>query len=456
MKTFYDQFGKPLKAGYKASSLRSRKNDFLNNVSSIEYTEEDVLSSAGRNRMLSVARDSLRNNIITASIMDCLTTNIGSVAYKSVTGNEDYDNARNKYFKKYFNHIEVGGYDISEVIGLVIRELALSGDCLVLQLRNGLCQLIPSERIASSPNPKFQKPDETAGLRVNKTGKITHFRIVGYSKNGGLDYDKGTYIPAKDAIFIRNVERISSLRGVGYIWNCLPALTDLLEIQEAYTQKIKVSSLFAAYITSNNAYSDRWNLNEAEEGLRSTYTELNNGQLMLLEDGETMGSVSFGGNAEVKEYLLWLTTWVASSFGLNLESCIGYSSATFASSRISKSQSNFRLKRYRQFLENNLLKRLVRWKNYKGEKEGDLEPFEEDEERFENFSLNWTTIPSLDEKLRGEADKLIVENNLASYSTVFAERGLDFEEELPKIARDKKLLRQMLGEDQKDIESEPN
>ncbi len=63
-----DQFGKPLNAGYKASSLRNRQRDYQANSSSIEKTEESVLTPSGRSRMLSRARDSYRNNIITAII----------------------------------------------------------------------------------------------------------------------------------------------------------------------------------------------------------------------------------------------------------------------------------------------------------------------------------------------------------------------------------------------------
>ena len=89
-----------------------------------------------------------------------------------------------------------------------MQELALAGDCLILLLKNGRIQLIPSERIASSRNPDLRKPDEITGVRVNKLGAITHYRIVNYDPSGKLDKDKGTYIQAKDAIFIRNQNRI--------------------------------------------------------------------------------------------------------------------------------------------------------------------------------------------------------------------------------------------------------
>ena len=49
-----------------------------------------------------------------------------------------------------------------------MMELALAGDCLILLLKNGKIQLIPSERIASSNIQEKRKPDEISGLRVNK------------------------------------------------------------------------------------------------------------------------------------------------------------------------------------------------------------------------------------------------------------------------------------------------
>ena len=69
-------------------------------------------------------------------------------------------------------------------------------------------------RIASSKNPDLRKPDEISGVRVNKLGAITHYRIINYDATGKLDKDKGTYISAKDAIFIRNQTRIGALRGI--------------------------------------------------------------------------------------------------------------------------------------------------------------------------------------------------------------------------------------------------
>ena len=91
---------------------------------------------------------------------------------------------------------------------------------------------------------------------------------------------------------------------------------DAEQVQEAYSSKIQVSSLFCAAITSNNPYSDRWNINDMEEEVRSTYTELNQNQIMLLENGESISTVdATGGTAEVKDFLLYLITFIASTVG---------------------------------------------------------------------------------------------------------------------------------------------
>ena len=46
-------------------------------------------------------------------------------------------------------------------------------------------------------------------------------------------------------------------------------------------------------------------------------------------------------------------------------------------------------------------------------------------------------------------DKLAIENNLASYTEIFAEKGKDFAEEAKQIAKDKKLLDQLMAEESK-------
>ena len=300
---------------------------------------------------------SYRNNIITNAIVECLQTNIGKVSVQSKTGNEEFDSKREKLFKYFLSNAEITNIDMASVLKLIMQELALAGDCLVLLLKNGRIQLIPSERIASSKNPELKKTDELNGVRVNKFGAITHFRIINYGADGKLNKDEGTYVKAQDAIFIRNQTRIGSLRGIPLLASADNALQNIEEVQSAYTQKIKINSLFACAITSNNPYDDRWSMNNETEEQRSSFTTLESGQLMVLEPNENITTIdSTSGSNDIEKFILYLITFIASPIVGCPEQIVGYSNGTFASSRVTKTQANFKFRQYREMLEDQFLK----------------------------------------------------------------------------------------------------
>jgi capsid protein len=327
-----------------------------------------------------------------------------------------------------------------------MQEIALAGDCLIVLTKNGRIQLVPSERIASSRNPELKKPDEISGVRVNKFGAVTHYRIINYNSSGNLDRDNGTYIPAKDAIFIRNQTRIGQLRGIPLLASAVDALQNIEEVQSAYTQKIKINSLFAVALESNNPYDERWNMHNSGDETRSSFTTLESGQMFVLEPNEKISTIdSTSGSNDIEKFLIYLITFIASPIVGCPEQITGYSNGTFASSRVTKTQANFKFRQYREMLEDQFLKRLFAWFTRKKQLFGDLPEMD-----FMDYTdaciFNWTYLPVLDKSKDYAVDKMAIENNLASYTEIFAEKGKDFEEEAEQIAKDKLLLERLMEE----------
>ena len=451
-----DHNGKPINFSYKGAKNNQRNRDYFSGSSSINNREEKVLSESERESLLSNLRNSYRNNIITSSIIECLQTNIGKVRVQSTTGNEDFDLKREKIFKNYLSNCEITGIDMATVLKLIMQELALAGDCLIILLKDMQFQLVSSERICSSRNPELRKPDEISGVRVNKFGAITHYRIINYDESGKLNKDKGTYIPAKDGIFIRNQTRIGSLRGIPFLASGINALQNIEEVQSAYTQKIKINSLFACAITSNNPYDDRWSMNNNSEDNRSSFTTLETGQLMVLEPNENITTIdASSGTNEIEKFLLYLITFIASPIVGCPEQIVGYSNGTFASSRVTKTQANFKFKQYREMLEDQLLKRLFAWLTRKNQLMGNL-PEMEFSDYQDSCIFNWTYLPVLDKSKDYAVDKMAIENNLASYTEIFAEKGKDFKQEAEQIAQDKLLLQKLFQEEEESNTDEPS
>ena len=66
-------------------------------------------------------------------------------------------------------------------------------------------------------------------------------------------------------------------------------------------------------ITSNNPYDERWSMNAHDESNRSSFTTLESGSLLMLENGEDLKSISGAtGTDEIEKYLLYLITFIAS------------------------------------------------------------------------------------------------------------------------------------------------
>nr|BAR32856.1 phage portal protein, lambda family (TIGR01539) [uncultured Mediterranean phage uvMED] len=445
MAQIFDHLGnKVSNFSYKGARSNPRENDFFTGFSSINQREEKVLSEGDRVQLLSNLRNSYRNNIITSGIVDCLQTNIGKVQIQSKTDNEEFNIQKEKLFKNYLQNCEITNLDLGSCLKLIIQELALAGDCLIVLLKNGKIQLIPSERISSSQDPSKRKADEINGVRVNKLGAITHFRVVGFDANGNINKDQGTYISAKDGIFIRNLTRIGSLRGIPMLASSMNALQSIEEIQASYTMKIKVNSLFACAITSNSPYDERWSLNNMDEASRSSFTKIEPMSLLMLENGEDIKTIdASSGVSEVEKYLLFLVNFVASPILGCPEAISGFSSSTFASSRVTKTQSNHKFKQYRELMEDQFLRRFVNWKTSKAVKFGDLD--EIDHKDSTNF--NWSYLPVLDKQKEIQMDKMAIDNNLASYTEIFAEKGRDFAEEAQQIAKDKLLLEELMNKE---------
>ena len=95
-------------------------------------------------------------------------------------------------------------------------------------------------------------------------------------------------------------------------------------------------------------------------------------------------------------------------------------------------------------LEDQMLKRLFGWITRKKQLLGHFK-----EKDFGDYAdacvFNWTYLPVLDKTKDYQVDKMAIENNLASYTEIFAEKGKDFAEEAKQIAEDKNLINQLLN-----------
>lgn len=438
-KAILDEFGKPAKFGYLPSRPSWRKTQDALDRTPITMSEESVLPFGNRIELLTVLRDLERNNPICRSIVNVFKSNLGGCVYRS---EGDNGQEKEKNFKTYFKNLEVSGIGMNRVLGHIVTDLLLAGEAFVLLTRGGQIQMLPSERVASAQNLSERQENEIEGIVLNKFGKPIKYRIAGMT-NGHVDYNKGQYVLAKDVIHIADTSRIGQLRGVPMLASACKTLQDIHEVQTAFTAKVKTSSALTGFITSNNPTSARWDGNDfTEENMRSTYKKLYSGSLLLLENGESVQTIQGGAIDGVDTFMLHLISYACSSVGITVENLVGWSNASFSSSKATRAVTNHRFNQLREFMEDAFLRRLCRWKQYKWENNEQI-PIQEELDR-ENFYFQWTSSPTLDRRQDAQTDAILLEKNLASPTTIFANNGMDYSQELDKIIQDKAMMREKM------------
>lgn len=450
-KTILNEFGKPVQFGYAGSRPSWRKNEDALDRSAITMSEEKVLSHGNRIELLSTLRDLERNNPIAKAICQVFVSNIGTCKYQSQL-ETDARETHEKLFKAYFKNCEITGYGLQKTLAHVITDLLLAGECFVLLTKGGSFQLIPSERIGSSWDSAQKRENEADGIVLNSFGTPQFYRVAGMT-DGIVDYNKGKYIPAKDVIHIANTNRIGQLRGTPLLAAATKTLEDIHEVQTAYTAKIKTASALTGFITSNQPYSARWDGNEfTDEPMRSSYKKLYSGSLLLLEQGESIETIQGGTVDGVDRFMTQLISFACSSVGITVENLVGWSNASFSSSKATRAVTNHRFNQLRKQLEETFLNRLCRWRIYKWENNGELDPIETEDR--ESFGFQWSSSPTLDRRQDAQTDAVLLENKLCSKQTIFANNGLDYEEELQKMAKDAELEKSILGITEPDLTEE--
>ena len=442
--TILNEFGKPVQFGYAGSRPSWRKHEDALDRSSIVQTEEKVLSHGNRLELLSTLRDLERNNPICKSIIQVFVSNLGSCKYQAMGSNEELNEEQNKLFKNYFRNCEISGHGMQKVLQHIITDLLLAGEAFVLLTKGGSFQLVPSERVASSHDPQKRKQNEVDGIVLNQFGRPTQYRVANI-KDGVVDYSEGIYINSKDCIHVANTTRIGQIRGTPLLAAATKTLEDIHEVQTAYTAKVKTSSALTGFITSNQPYSARWDGNEfGDEPMRSSYKKLYSGSLLLLEAGESVETIQGGAVDGVDKFMLSLISFACSSVGITVENLVGWSNASFSSSKATRAVTNHRFGQIREQIEDIFLRRLCKWKMYKWENNGEINGISEADR--ENFDFMWTTSPTLDRRQDAQTDAVLLENGLASKSTIYAANGMDYEEELKKMAKDRAMEKALQGD----------
>lgn len=433
----FNHNGDPVKLGYDGAEPVSRHRNWLNNNSPVDHSEEQVLNFHKRQTLVAHLYDLYRSDTICYAIVEAMVTNISSPKFISQTGNDKYDQAREKLFKKFFLNCEVSGLSMAEVIRLIVRELCLAGEVLVI-LGDKL-QMIECSRLAS--DPKNKKKQEIEGVVLNNKGAPSSYRICGYDKNGRLDVKNGKYISARNCIHIAHRTRINSIRGVPLLASSVSHLKDISELIKASVNKAKVSSLLTAFVKSETNFHQMHNVNGYDEPLRSSHTSLKTGSICYLEPNESIEILKGGDIGNLDAFIRERCGEVLAGLGLSLECLKNFGGSSYASSRATRSMLANKFNQYRAMLENKGLNRIAFWYSAKLNKDGILpSPAGVDQQ---DFKLSWQAIPTLDAQKDAVTHNVLLKNGMTNLAKIQDEKGDDWYDVLEGRAKELSAIQEI-------------
>lgn len=400
-------------------------------------------------------RREVRNNPFLAGLVAKYPEAIGNTSLRSRTTSKLYNDVKNLFWFRYAKHVSLAGDSLRTVEDIVIRELLIAGEIFVVQLANGLVQLVPSElcggttQAKATPTPGLR---EVNGVVTDFSGRPVYYRFGKVSDTGAVVFT-GTDKDLVPAQFVRHVfdkDRVIMGRGLPWLIPSLKTARDLYEITRSKTKQIKDANSLSGFLEKQGAakFLDAWgsqtpSIDGATESTPETpdsaadstssapvTVELAAGTFIGLEPGEKANAlISKYEATDYKELILIMLHALSTPVGLPVELWFsGLGDVNYSGFKGLGVQWNSRRRKVIGFLEDRLFNPWQAWRSAKAQDEGDLPPNPDRDEDLVSFG--WRTTAVLDDEKAAKANQVRLQTGERSLADVWEENGLFAEEVL--------------------------
>lgn len=399
-------------------------------------TEAAALPQWERNVIVSRLRHLVKNDAYVASLVGAFGAQIGNSTLRVTSKDKRYNTAKENYWLNWQENCEVTGLSLSEVEEVIFTELLCAGEVFFLKLATGKIQMVPSEYIFS---PSDVPDGEVQGISYDATGNALAYRIGYRNEQGRLTVGE-KLTPASQVVHLYKRTRVEELRGSPWLSSALNAIQDLQEIVDAKVISTKAQSLVAAIVTKQTLGAPSLGDGRDSNGKRTGLQTLKSGSIYYLEAGETMEAFQSSIQAaDFDQFLLSRLRVIGASIGMPLELWVeGYRDSNYSSARSTNLQWARRVKGIRQLIGRKFLEPLNLWQSERARAQGVLAQTsrKNDKEVFWGFPA----LPSIDEGKEVEANIKKLEAGLTTYSEIYAEKNLFFEDEMRTRAHDARVI----------------
>jgi len=243
----------PTRLSYDAVRDAKRRRAPLTNVKS----EDKILASGDRKKLVATARDIRRNFAIAGWMIRKHLDFVSSFTFQSRTGDAGLDRAIEELMAWYEapeNCDAAGRHCFSKLMRIAESSATLDGDVFFVKLSNGRLQAIEGDRIR---DPQYKKPldmkaaDWTHGIKTTTTGRAVQYCLCNRRDAGGFEFAR--IVPAKYVIPHGFFERFDQVRGISPLAPAINTLQDCYENWTYALAKAKLAQIFGLIVTRQAA-----------------------------------------------------------------------------------------------------------------------------------------------------------------------------------------------------------
>jgi len=233
------------KAGqYTALGYRSADSSKLDGVSYIGNKSGDAVMQYDRAKLIAQSRSFMNDNgIYRGMIMQAVRYIVGGgFSLQMHTGNRSRDRKVESLWAKYWRRPEIRGMVSGRKLEeMVCQEVICAGDTTLVKTDKGLLQHFEAEQL-------FGK-NTNDGIDKDAFGCPLRYHISPYNKNGYLDTSKAKPVSANNIIFVANIDRPSSSRGVPAAQAAFPGIHRINDVCDAEAVAWQLLSRLAVSVT---------------------------------------------------------------------------------------------------------------------------------------------------------------------------------------------------------------
>ena len=252
------------KSGYELSYQATQSKGRRQAPQTRTKSEDLVLKSGARRKLLATARDQQRNFAVLGWMLRKHLDYVSKFNPLVKTGSDELDMWLDRALKRHAKkrNFDVAGRHSRNSMMRIFEGLkTLDGDCALLKAKGLKFQGIESDRIAKAHDTPKDVDDayeiSDLGLVIDPmTGGTTHYSVCKRDDVGGTSLEFAAIIPARDIIFDGYFGRFDQTRGISPLSSIINPSADLYEAMEFTQLKIKLESLMGIQINRQLSSED--------------------------------------------------------------------------------------------------------------------------------------------------------------------------------------------------------